>query len=264
MARNSSWPERLSTLTSFEKAVIVGSITLATFLVVDPLVLSAVRDFHPDVRSFFKLLTDLGRSNWILIPSGLAILVLGWMRVRETRFRRVVTYGYAAQLLIFLFAAVALSGLAASLTKNILGRARPKLFDALGSLEFQPFTFDADFASFPSGHATTTGALAGVLMIVWPRARVMIVCAGLWIAATRFLIGAHYFSDALVGFAFGLAGAYLLRDRLAVRRWLFEKDARGDIRLRGRSLLDATIHAALRWMPDLRPNSHSAATKPRQ
>ena len=264
MARHSLWPERLSALTSFERVLIVGSLALAAFLVIDPLVLGVVREFHPEVRRVLKLFTDLGRSNWILIPSGLAILVLGWMRVHETRFRRVVQYGYAAQLLIFLFGAVALSGLAASLTKNVLGRARPKLFDALGSLEFQPFTFDSDFASFPSGHATTAGALAGVLSVIWPKARVAVFCAALWIASTRFLIGAHYFSDAVAGFAFGLAGAYLLRDRLAARRWLFEKDAQNAIHLRGRALLDAGARAAVRRLSELRPGSDSAAAVPRQ
>ncbi len=249
MAGNSSWSESFARLTITAKGAVAGSLILAAFIVVDPLVLSATRGIHPDAREVFKTLTELGKSNWILIPSGLAILVLGWMRVRETQFRRVVGYGYAAQLLIFLFAAVALSGIAASLTKNVLGRARPKLFETFGSLEFQPFTFDADFASFPSGHSTTAGALAGVLVILWPKARVPIICAGLWIAATRFLVGAHYFSDALAGFLFGLGAAYLLRDRLAVRRWLFERDRQGAVSLRGRSLLDAGLKALVQKVP---------------
>ncbi len=249
MTRISSWSDSFAKLTVYEKGAIVGSLILAAFLVVDPLVLSATRSIHPDVRSVLKALTDLGRSNWILIPSGIAILVLGWMRVRETQFRRVVGYGYAAQLFIFLFAAVALSGIAVSLTKNVLGRARPKLFETLGSLEFQPFTFDADFASFPSGHSTTAGALAGVLVILWPKASVPIICAGLWIAATRFLVGAHYFSDSVAGFLFGLGAAYLLRDRLAVRRWLFERDRRGAVTLRGRALLDAGLKAIVDKVP---------------
>ncbi|MDA7949519.1 MAG: phosphatase PAP2 family protein [Hyphomicrobiaceae bacterium] len=252
MDRNPSWIESYSKLSIYEKAAIFGSFTLAAFLIVDPLVLGVARGIHPNVRGFLKSLTELGRSNWILIPSGVAILVLGWMRVRETRFRRVVGYGYMAQLFVFLFAAVATTGLAASLTKNVLGRARPKLYETLGSLEFQPFTFDADFASFPSGHATTAGALAGVLIIIWPKARVPVICAALWIAATRFLVGAHYFSDAVVGFAFGFAGAYVLRDRLAVRRWLFKREADGDIALRGRPLLDAGVTTAFRRLPALR------------
>ncbi len=264
MASVRTWSDRLMALSAFEKAVVAVSVVLATFLVIDPLVLDAVRGFHPGVRKFFKFLTDLGRSNWILIPTGLGILILGWMRASEMRLRRAVVCGYAAQLLIFLFGAVALSGLTSSLVKNILGRARPKLFETFGSLEFQPFTFDSDFASFPSGHATTAGALAGVLAIIWPKARVPIVCAALWIAATRFLVGAHYFSDALVGFAFGIAFAYLLRDRLAVRRWLFERDQTGTVRLRARRLLDAGMKVVVGRGKKALPGTGLRTAGPRQ
>ena len=264
MASGRTWADRFMALSAIERAVIVVSVVSATFLVVDPLVLDATRGFHPGVRMFFKILTELGRSNWILIPAGLGILILGWMRASEMQLRRAVVYGYAAQLLIFLFAAVALSGLTSSLIKNILGRARPKLFETFGSLEFQPFTFDADFASFPSGHATTAGALAGVLAIIWPKARLPIICAGLWIAATRFLVGAHYFSDALVGFAFGISFAYLLRNRLAVRRWLFERDQTGTVRLRARGLLDAGLKACVERGKNALPSTGLHTEGPRQ
>jgi len=226
-------------ISNFELTLIVLSAVVASFLILDPLVLSAVHGLDPGARRFFRLLTDLGKTGWILIPSGVAIIALAWLQARARSTRRKVILGYASKLLVFLFAAVALSGIAVSLTKNIIGRARPKFFDELGSFEFRPFTFDYNFAAFPSGHATSIGALAGVLAIIWPGARVPILLAGAWIAATRFLIGAHYFSDALAGFALGLAFAYFLRDRFARRGWLFRKDHTGAVRLRGRTFLRA-------------------------
>ena len=229
--------ERFSRLSSLEMAAIALSAVFGAFLVLDPLVLSAVRALDPDARAFFRLLTNLGKANWILLSSGAAIVVFAALQARERSVRREVIYGYAAKLFAFLFTAVALSGIAATLIKNIIGRARPKLFDELGSFEFRPFTFDYDFAAFPSGHATTVGALAGVLAIIWPCARVPVLIAGAWVASTRFFIGAHYFSDAVAGFAFGLACAYFLRERLARRGWLFRKDATGQVHLRGRILL---------------------------
>ena len=234
---------RFSRLSAYEKAVVALSAALGVFLILDPLVLSAVRGLDPDLRRFFRLLTDLGDSNWILIPSGAGLLILAWLQARERRPRRGVIYGYVSKLLVFLFVTVALSGLTASLTKNVIGRARPKLYDELGSLEFRPFSFDYGFAAFPSGHATTIGALAGVLAIVWPCARMPVFVAGAWIASTRFLIGAHYFTDAMAGYALGLAFAYFLRDRLARRGWLFRTDPKGDVRLRGRTLLRAATNA---------------------
>ncbi len=234
---------RFSRLGAYEKAGLALSLLFAAFLLLDPLVLSAVRGLDPDLRRFFTLLTNLGKSSWILIPSGAGILLLAWLRAREQSLRRGVIFDYVSKLLVFLFASVALSGLASSLLKNVIGRARPKFHDELGSFAFHPFSFDYGFAAFPSGHAATIGALAGVLAIIWPRARVPIFLAGAWIASTRFLISSHYFTDAVAGYALGLAFAYFLRGRLARRGWLFKLDKQGNARLRGRTLLRGAARA---------------------
>lgn len=267
MTGSRTWGERFFGLRAHEKAAIAVSVMLAAFLVLDPLVLAAVRGFDPELRRFFRLLTDLGRSGWILIPAGAGILVMTWLRAREVRYRRAVIYGYVSQWLVFLFAAVALSGLLASLSKNIIGRARPKFYDELGPLTFRPFTFDSDFASFPSGHATSAGALAGVLAILWPQARIPLFVAAAWIAGSRFLIGAHYFSDAMAGCALGVAFTYLLRDRLARRRWLFERDAAGQVHVRGQALMRVAADAITARVRPLRARAQEFVVKggePRQ
>lgn len=238
-----------SRLAPHEQAVLALSAVAAGFLVVDPLVLSAVRALDPGVRGFFRAVTDIGKSGWILIPSGAAVIVLAALRARGRGLRLRAAYGCLAQLLGFLFVSVAVSGLAASLIKNVLGRARPKLFDEAGPLAFQPFTFDADYAAFPSGHATTVFALAGVLTILWPRARVVILTLAAWGAASRFLIGAHYISDVAAGAALGLSFPYFLRRRLADRRWVFEKGPGGAIRLRGKRVMRWAVKAATAWLP---------------
>lgn len=226
----------ISRLSGIEKAAIAGSLVIATFLVVDPLVLQSVRSFDPETRAFFKSFTDLGKSGWILIPLGLAVIGLYVFRTRDHSFRMFVAAGYMIQLTGFIFVSVAVASLAGSLIKNILGRARPKLFDSLGPVEFQPFTFDYDYASFPSGHATTIWALAAALGILMPRARMLLLVAASWVAATRFLIGSHYLSDALGGAALGYFTVHLLRDRMAARRWLFRKKVDGTVALRGSCL----------------------------
>lgn len=243
MPQNETASGRFSRLGAYEQAGIALSGLFAAFLMLDPLVLSAVRGLDPDLRRFFVLLTTLGKVGWILIPSGAGIILLAWLHAREQSLRRGVILDYVSKLLVFLFASVALSGLASSLLKNVIGRARPKFHDELGSFAFQPFSFDYGFAAFPSGHAATIGALAGVLAIIWPRARVPLLLAGAWIAATRFLIAAHYFTDAVAGYALGLAFAYFLRGSLARRGWLFKLDRQGNARLRGRTLLRGAANA---------------------
>ncbi len=237
MACSPTFPKKISRLAAYEKAALALSVLACAFLIIDPLVLGVVREFDTGTRNFFRALTYLGKSNWILILSGALILLFTWLGAKQASRRSNAAYRLAQQLLLFLFSTVALSGLGVSLLKNILGRARPKFFDKLGPVEFQPFTFDHEFASFPSGHATTAGALAAVLAIVWPRARLPLFIAGAWIASTRFLIGAHYFSDTVAGCAIGVASAYFIRDRLALRDWLFRKHEDGSIRLRGGVML---------------------------
>lgn len=218
-----------------EWAVVVVSLVFAAFLLVDPIVLQTVRLYDDGTRSFFRSFTDLGKSGWILIPTGAAAIALYAYRRQEYRLRRTAAVGLATQIFAFVFVAVGGTSLASSLIKNILGRARPKFFESMGPIEFRPFAFDYDFASFPSGHATTICALGATLAILWPRARFFLMAAAVWIAATRFLIGSHFLSDVIGGVLLGFWGPYLLRDRLAVRRWLFER--RGEtIKLRGARL----------------------------
>jgi len=238
MGNSRSCAGYLSNLSTVELIAVAISASVAMFLIIDPLVLGAARSLGPDTYTFFRGLTHLGRSNWILIPSAAGIAILYWLRAREPRTRNTVLYGYLSQILVFVFSAIAVSGLAASLVKNVIGRARPKLFDLYGPFEFKPITFDADYASFPSGHSTTAGALAAILAILWPSARIPFFIAGAWVASTRFIIGAHFLSDVIAGFIFGAAVVYLLRNRLAARRWLFRVNAQGLPVLRARTLLD--------------------------
>jgi len=224
-------------LSPLEWLAIIGSILVASFLLVDPLVLSLVREFDPQLKGVFQRLTHLGRSSWILFPTGAAIVLLLALRSRDIGARMSVAYAYMAQLCAFVFVCVAGAGIVTSLGKNIIGRARPKLYDAVGSVEFEPFTFHADFASFPSGHATTIFALAAALAILFPKARIYLFVVAAWIAATRFLIGTHYISDAVAGAVVGIAFSQFLMQRMAARRWLFQIARDGGIHLRGKSIM---------------------------
>lgn len=241
MTNERAWRAWFAGRAIHEQALIALSLILVSFLIIDPLIFSTVKGLDPGLYRSFREITHIGRSNWILIPSGAAILILAWLRARSDEFRRTVIYGYVSQLLVYVFVTVAVSGLSASLMKNVLGRARPKLYEKVGPLEFEPFTFDSDFASFPSGHATTAGALTGILILFFPRAKIPVLIIGAWVAASRVMLGAHYFSDAVAGYLLGIAFAVFIASRLANKRWLFERDGSGVLRLRGQRLLHAAI-----------------------
>ena len=99
--------------------------------------------------------------------------------------------------------AVAVPGLIVDIAKTIFGRARPKLLFLGGTYGFTWGAGQADYWSFPSGHATTMGALATALTLLWPRLFPAYAIAALLVGASRVIIGAHYLSDVIAGAAVG-------------------------------------------------------------
>ena len=224
---------RLKDFTILEQVVLALSLIFVGFLLIDPFMLERSKLLAPEARKFFRAITDIGRSNWMLIPTGAAIALALVLRQRHVGFRNSAAYGLIASTIGFVFVSVGGAGLIANLAKNIIGRARPPLFDTVGALDFKLFAFDPDYASLPSGHATNIFAFATVIAILWPRGRVLLYTIAAWIAASRVLIGQHYFTDVVLGAILGTAFPYFVRDRFAARRWLFERRPQGGYRIRG-------------------------------
>jgi membrane-associated phospholipid phosphatase len=224
---------RLQHLSVVEQLALALSLALLGFLLIDPFVLERAKTLSPEAVEFFRSITDIGTSAWMLIPTGAAIAVALVLRQKHVGFRNEAAYGLIASTIGFVFVSVGGAGLISSLTKNIIGRARPKLFDTGGPLDFHLFEFDPDYASFPSGHATNIFAFATVIGILWPRARVLLYIGAAWIAATRPLIGQHYFTDAVAGAILGTVFPFIVRERFALRRWLFERAPDGSYKIRG-------------------------------
>lgn len=254
---------RLKDLTLVEQIVLALSLVFLGFLLIDPFMLERARALTPETKKFFRTITDIGRSNWMLIPTGAAIAVALVLRKRHVGFRNSAGYGLIASTIGFVFVSIGGAGLIANLTKNIIGRARPKLFDQVGALDFKLFAFDPDHASLPSGHATNIFAFATVIGMLWPRGRVLLYTFAVWIAASRVLIGQHYVTDVVLGAILGTVFPYLVRDRFAARRWLFERTPEGGYRIRG-----VRTQRWLGWPQQTsperaRPFGHSAGNSPK-
>ena len=182
--------------------------------------------------SVFQAITGVGKSNWYLIPTGvtLIVLVLGDWGSVDRRLR--AAWCELASLVAFAFVSVAAAAIAVNLIKQIIGRARPALFERDGWLAFDPFNFDYANASFPSGHATTAGAVTMAAMLIFPRFRWPILAVGLAIALSRIVVGAHYPSDTVAGLALGTGIAYALARFLLRRQVAFRVDDAGRLRPR--------------------------------
>lgn len=167
-----------------------------------------------DAEHFTRVrqLTDIGDSASYLIPIGLALPVLCVLKSKVNGAIRGLA-DRAFSFSLFVFIAIALSGILVNILKIVVGRGRPRTIDNEGWFAFQPFTFDSDFASLPSGHANTVFVLATLLVLALPQWRLLIWSVAAWLALTRVLIGAHFFADIIAGAALGIASTLWLRHR---------------------------------------------------
>jgi undecaprenyl-diphosphatase len=181
----------------------------------------------PGVREVVNELTDFGRGVWPLTP--LVILMLActfaWrprlsLMARGTLTAAIIKLGY-------MFVAIGLTGLADSIIKRIIGRVRPS---DLGAFAYEPFSWRADYASFPSGHSANVFATLVAVGVIFPRVRPLLWVYALGIAASRVIVSSHFVSDVVAGAAFGAFGAIVIRDWFAVRRLGFYVGSDGRVR----------------------------------
>ncbi|MBB4570369.1 phosphatase PAP2 family protein [Rhizobium leucaenae] len=178
------------------------NIVILAFLVFDTPLGQAAKNLSPRLIEVAGAVTDIGRLAWILAIIAVVFAVGLFVA------RRSPTYGrYRAALLIRMVAYVGLSVLTTSFIVNLLkyaiGRARPLLYDQYGIVGFAPFHGDFLFESFPSAHSANVGALFGALALLFPRFRLLFIGIGIWLGASRIIIGVHYPSDVAAGLALG-------------------------------------------------------------
>jgi undecaprenyl-diphosphatase len=218
-------------------AVAVVAAIAAAMVLLDADLAEAGRSVPGWVHLAFHELTDFGKSGWFLWPAGLLLLVIALAASpRLPDFSRLVLATFAVRI-SFLFTAVALPSLAVTIVKRVIGRARPFVGGHLDPFLYAHPVWRPDYASMPSGHATTAFAAAVAVALLWPRLRVPMLIYAFLIAASRVVLDAHYVSDVLAGAAVGVAGAHLVRDWFAARRLGFVIGPDGRIcRLPGPSL----------------------------
>ena len=182
-------------------ALVVFGAAVASYRLLDRPAALWAHGLPAQVVGWFKVVSGFGNSGPHLAGLALAYPLLRW------RLRLAV----AAQRVLYAFVAVAASGLAADVLKVIAGRWRPiALFAESPHYGFAFFSYGYQHNSFPSGHATTAGALACALMLVFPRLQIAWFALAVLIAISRVVVGAHYPADVLAGLWLGVVVAHAL------------------------------------------------------
>lgn len=176
-------------------------------------------------------ITDIGLSGWYLIPAAVVVILASFLDWRAFSLRGRALLANWTALGMLTLAGIGLSGLFQTYLKTVFGRARMRHFDELGAFHFRPNFFDSDMSSFPSGHATTMGAVAAIVWLLHPPARPFILPAAIIVAASRVVAKAHFPSDVVAGFGLGFAGAVMVALLFARLGFVFRySDAGGIVR----------------------------------
>lgn len=212
VARLSRWERR-----HIGAAALAAVLMLAMLMVaLDAAAIVDARRLPYGVNRFFNIITDYGKSGWVLWPAGLFLAAAG-IAAGTVSQRVGLLIASIATRVMFVFAAVGLTGLFANLIKGLIGRARPFVGGSADPYLFSPWTWKPAYASFPSGHGQTAASVAVALGALFPRARIVLWIYAAFIFASRVVVTAHHPSDVLGGALVGGVGAWLVLRFFAAR-----------------------------------------------
>jgi undecaprenyl-diphosphatase len=197
-------------------AAVAAVVLVLTMIFIDVAGIRYARQAPVWLHGIFAVATDFGLSGWFLFPLAFALLLLALINVPAlSRMNQLVLASISVRL-SFLFLAIAVPGLVVAIVKRLVGRARP-LVSGEDAFVYKFFLWRVEYASFPSGHATTAFAAAIAFGVLWPRLRPLFWAYGIVIALSRVIVAAHHPSDVLAGAIAGVVGALLVRDWMAAR-----------------------------------------------
>ena len=203
---------------AFAVFAVVLAVIVASMFLFDTKAIEWARREPLWLHDFADEITKYGRSSTFLYPFGFVLLALAAVL---SPWLTKMSQGVVAALAVrfgFLFVAIGLPSLFATIIKRLIGRARPYVGSHDDPFTYMPFIWKPEYASMPSGHATTAAAAAIAIGAVWPRMRPVMWVYALVILASRILIFVHHPSDVLGGAVVGVIGALMVRRWFASRR----------------------------------------------
>ena len=142
---------------------------------------------------------------------------------------------FLRNLSIFSFVYLSFVGIATQILKHIIGRPRPNHADFERGFDFNFFSTDASFHSFPSGHSSTIFAVTLIMILLVPRLKLFFLFFGFVIALSRVVVGAHFTTDIIAG---GLLALISYKIVVSIFEHRFTKISIKDLEIRNASLFN--------------------------
>lgn len=190
-------------------SVLLMAAIVVSYALIDRPVTLFCQDLNHEIVQVFQWITELGKSTAYLVVFFLLFVFFKYCLKRPV----------AASRMLFLLAAVALSGLITDIVKPLVGRLRPKLLFEASLYGFEPLRIGYEYNSFPSGHAATVFALAAALSFFFPGWRLPLFGFAAVIGLSRIIVGAHYLSDVMAGAYVGVMSVFALSYFCRRRGW---------------------------------------------
>ena len=174
---------------------LIGIVIAAIAIVIAFRFDDTVRDFitqhqNPTMRSLMRNVSFFGDWPSHLVV-GLLLLGIAWQRNSKKWMR----------IFLSMLVAMAIAGVAGTVIKRTIPRARPSVKT---ELRWGGPRFSTKYHAFPSGHVLASTAFFGVL--VFARRRVGLACLPIpiLIGLSRMYLGAHYLSDVVCAAVLGI------------------------------------------------------------
>lgn len=188
-----------------------------------------IRESAAPVVAVFGAITDIALARLYFYPAILLALAGGLVLGLSRRNRRSHKARFYLQIIfnqaLFGAASILLVRVIIGLLKITFGRARPELMQPGRAYDFGFLEFDNLHWSFPSGHAATAGVITVILILWFPRLRLLALMLGVVLAISRVVIEKHYPSDVVAGFAIGALVTLFLARWLALHGRFFSLHA---------------------------------------
>jgi undecaprenyl-diphosphatase len=201
--------------------VLMIGVVVASMFLLDTTASAWARSLPSWVEVVGEDVTYFGLAGWFLFPLGFVLLALAAVIAPSLPPAVLGVIGLLVARLGFLFTAIALPSLFDTIIKRLIGRARPYIGATDNPFTYMPFIWRPEYASMPSGHATTATAAAIAFGALWPRWRVVMWLYALLIMVSRVVVNVHHPSDVIAAALVGVVGALLIRRWFAARRLVF-------------------------------------------